>query len=48
MSEALLLPFNGVMPRIASGVYLAPGSVVIGDVDIGAGFERLVQRRHPR
>jgi carbonic anhydrase/acetyltransferase-like protein (isoleucine patch superfamily) len=32
----LLLPFNGVFPRTASGVYLAPGSVVIGDVDIGA------------
>jgi len=32
----LLLPFNGVFPRIASGVYLAAGSVVIGDVDIGA------------
>ena len=36
MSEGLLLPFNGVFPRIASGVYLAAGSVVIGDVDIGA------------
>jgi carbonic anhydrase/acetyltransferase-like protein (isoleucine patch superfamily) len=35
VSEALVLPFNGVMPRIASGVYLAPGSVVIGDVEIG-------------
>jgi carbonic anhydrase/acetyltransferase-like protein (isoleucine patch superfamily) len=36
MNEGLLLPFKGVFPRIASGVYLAPGSVVIGDVDIGA------------
>lgn len=36
MSEGLLLPFNGVFPRIGSGVYLAPGSVIIGDVDIGA------------
>ena len=36
MSEGLLLPFNGVFPRIASGVYLAPGSVVIGDVEIGS------------
>lgn len=35
MSEGLLLPFNGVVPRIAPSVYLAPGSVVIGDVDIG-------------
>jgi carbonic anhydrase/acetyltransferase-like protein (isoleucine patch superfamily) len=36
MSEGLLLPFKGVFPRIAAGVYLAPGSVVIGDVVIGA------------
>jgi carbonic anhydrase/acetyltransferase-like protein (isoleucine patch superfamily) len=36
MNEGLLLPFKGVFPRIASRVYLAPGSVVIGDVDIGA------------
>jgi carbonic anhydrase/acetyltransferase-like protein (isoleucine patch superfamily) len=36
MIEGLLLPFKGVFPRIASGVYLAPGSVVIGDVEIGA------------
>ena len=36
MNSGLLLPFKGVFPRIASGVYLAPGSVVIGDVDIGA------------
>jgi carbonic anhydrase/acetyltransferase-like protein (isoleucine patch superfamily) len=35
VSEGLLLPFNGIFPRIASGVFLAPGSVVIGDVDIG-------------
>lgn len=35
MKEALILPFNGVFPRIAAGVYLAPGSVVIGDVEIG-------------
>lgn len=35
MSEALILPFAGVFPRIASGVYLAPGSVIIGDVEIG-------------
>ncbi len=35
MSSGLLLPFDGVFPRVASGVYLAPGSVVIGDVEIG-------------
>lgn len=36
MSQGLLIPFNGVWPRIAPGVFLAPGSVVIGDVEIGA------------
>lgn len=35
MSGPLILPFAGVYPRIASGVYLAPGSIVIGDVEIG-------------
>lgn len=35
MSEPLILPFAGIYPRIASGVYLAPGSVVVGDVEIG-------------
>ena len=35
MSSGLLLPFDGVYPRVASGVYLAPGSVVIGNVEIG-------------
>lgn len=33
---ALVLPWNGVWPRIAGGVFLAPGAVVIGDVEIGA------------
>jgi carbonic anhydrase/acetyltransferase-like protein (isoleucine patch superfamily) len=36
MPQALLLPFDGVFPRIADGVYLAPGAVIIGDVEIGA------------
>ena len=35
MSSGLLLPFEGVFPRVASGVYLAPGAMVIGDVEIG-------------
>jgi carbonic anhydrase/acetyltransferase-like protein (isoleucine patch superfamily) len=35
MSEPKILPFRGVWPRIAPGVYLAPGSVIIGDVEIG-------------
>lgn len=37
MSEGTVLPFNDIWPRIAPGVYLAPGAVVIGDVEIGAG-----------
>jgi carbonic anhydrase/acetyltransferase-like protein (isoleucine patch superfamily) len=37
MNEDQILPFEGIMPRIAAGVYLAPGSVVIGDVEIGEG-----------
>jgi carbonic anhydrase/acetyltransferase-like protein (isoleucine patch superfamily) len=35
MSEPLILPFAGIYPRIAPGVYLAPGSVIVGDVEIG-------------
>jgi len=37
MNEGLLLPFNDVLPRIATGVFVAPGAVIIGDVEIGAG-----------
>ena len=33
---ALILPFNGVRPRIHSSAFLAPTAVVIGDVRIGA------------
>ena len=32
-----VLPYRGVWPRIAEDVFLAPGAVVIGDVEIGAG-----------
>lgn len=35
MTQGLVLPYDGTFPRIAAGVYLAPGSVVIGDVEIG-------------
>lgn len=35
MNAGLLLAFEGAFPRVAAGVYLAPGSVVIGDVEIG-------------
>ena len=32
-----VIPYNGKYPRIAEDVYLAEGSVVIGDVEIGKG-----------
>jgi len=31
----LILPFNGVMPRLEKGVYVAPTATVIGDVTLG-------------
>ena len=31
----LILPFNGVAPRIHPSAWIAPGAVVIGDVEIG-------------
>lgn len=34
---AIILPFKGVWPRIAPEAFIAPGAVVIGDVEIGAG-----------
>src|SRR5690554_458761 len=30
-----LLPFEGAMPRLGDGVYIAPGARVIGQVDLG-------------
>ncbi|RAQ96999.1 gamma carbonic anhydrase family protein [Thermogemmatispora tikiterensis] len=32
-----VLPFNGIWPRIAEDVFIAPGAYVIGDVTIGEG-----------
>jgi gamma-carbonic anhydrase len=37
MSGAIILPWRGVSPTIASDAFIAPGAVVIGDVVIGAG-----------
>ncbi len=34
---ALILPFRGVMPKIAPDVFIAETAVVIGDVEIGPG-----------
>ena len=33
----VILPFNGVWPRIAGDAFIAPGAVIVGDVEIGAG-----------
>lgn len=33
----MLIELNGVQPRVAEGVYVAPTAVLIGDVTIGAG-----------
>lgn len=33
----IVKPYNGIVPRIAEDVFLAEGSVVIGDVELGPG-----------
>ena len=33
---SVVLPFRGRLPRIAGDAFIAPGAVVIGDVEIGA------------
>jgi gamma-carbonic anhydrase len=33
----MLYPFNGIWPTIAENCFIAPGSRIIGDVEIGAG-----------
>ncbi len=35
--SALILPYRGVTPRIAAGVFIAPNAAIIGDVTIAAG-----------
>lgn len=37
MTQPLILPYKGIMPRIAEGVFIAPNATIIGDVEIGAG-----------
>jgi len=32
----IILPFRGIMPKIHPTAFIAPGAVVIGDVEIGA------------
>lgn len=36
-SGGIILPYNGVQPKIAADVYIAPTAAVIGDAHIGAG-----------
>ena len=36
MCAPLILPYNGITPRIHPTAFVAPGAVVIGDVEIGA------------
>ena len=36
-SGAIILPYRGILPRIDPSAFLAPGVVVIGDVEIGPG-----------
>jgi carbonic anhydrase/acetyltransferase-like protein (isoleucine patch superfamily) len=36
-SGAIILPYRGKQPRIAADAFIAPGAVVIGDVEIGPG-----------
>ncbi len=34
--SGLLLPYRGLRPRLAEGVFIASGAMLIGDVEIGA------------
>ena len=36
MTPALILPYRGIMPKIHPKAFVAPGAVIIGDVEIGA------------
>ncbi len=35
--QALIYSFKGIRPRLGENVFLAPGVVVLGDVEIGSG-----------
>lgn len=36
MTQPIILPYKGIMPKIAADAFIAPGAVVIGDVEIGS------------
>ena len=48
---ALVLPFDGKLPRVASDAFLAPTAVLIGDVQVGAKasiwFGAVLRGDHP-
>lgn len=35
MTQGTILPYNGKTPKIAESAFIAPGAVIIGDVEIG-------------
>jgi carbonic anhydrase/acetyltransferase-like protein (isoleucine patch superfamily) len=51
MNHGLLLPFNGRLPRIHPTAFIAPGSTIIGDVEIGehasVWFGAVLRGDHP-
>jgi len=36
MTKPIILPYRGVMPKIHPEAFVAPGAVIIGDVEIGS------------
>ena len=36
MTSPIILPYRGIMPKIAPNAFIAPGAVIIGDVEIGS------------
>jgi carbonic anhydrase/acetyltransferase-like protein (isoleucine patch superfamily) len=36
-AQPIILPYRGIMPRIDATAFVAPGAVIIGDVEIGPG-----------
>jgi carbonic anhydrase/acetyltransferase-like protein (isoleucine patch superfamily) len=34
--DPLILPYNGIYPRIARDAFIAPGAIIVGDVEIGS------------
>jgi carbonic anhydrase/acetyltransferase-like protein (isoleucine patch superfamily) len=34
-AQPIILPFKGIMPKIHPDAWIAPGAVIIGDVEIG-------------